>query len=286
MLGIGINIRHRFGAPKFTFTCTTTGAATLTLQRIDLATGKSCTIDWGDGSSNSYTDANNASTKTHAYAGAGTYTVKITNPKEFTAIDLRDDKITFNSNQLKLCGANLVNIYITKSSGIGSVFNTSDINHLNLSYQLYLNYTIEGTYTINTDHLKAMTPSGVLFLQFTKTGTYTIKSDDLKLMTPSLAFYLNFTQAGTYEINSDHFKAMTPSLTFYLVFIQSGTYEINSDDFKAMTPSTTFYIYFSQAGTYTYNSDHTKNIKPTSSNVVVFNNPTMTISCTHYAGQT
>src|SRR5574343_4386 len=260
MLGIGINIRHRFGAPKFTFTCTTTGAATLTLQRIDLATGKSCTIDWGDGSSNSYTDANNASTKTHAYAGAGTYTVKITNPKEFTAIDLRDDKITFNSNQLKLCGANLVNIYITKSSGIGSVFNTSDINHLNLSYQLYLNYTIEGTYTINTDHLKAMTPSGVLFLQFTKTGTYTIKSDDLKLMTPSLAFYLNFTQAGTYEINSDHFKAMTPSITFY--------------------------IYFSQAGTYTYNSDHTKNIKPTSSNVVVFNNPTTTISRTHYAGQT
>ena len=74
------------------FTCTTTGAQTLTLQGLTVAAGKSVVVDWGDTNTNTYTAG--AGTRTHAYAGAGTWTVKIANRRNITLIDFEDTKIT------------------------------------------------------------------------------------------------------------------------------------------------------------------------------------------------
>lgn len=96
----------------FVMTVTTTGAATLTLN--DLTVSASTTVDWGDSSSNAYTGSGS---RTHNYAGAGTWTVTIKQPLNVTGIDLRDAKIT------SLTGANmakLVNLTSLRLDGIGA----------------------------------------------------------------------------------------------------------------------------------------------------------------------
>ncbi len=58
--------------PAASFTYTTTGAATATIQRVYVAS--EVQIDWGDGSARTIFSTNQANI-THNYAGAGTYTV-------------------------------------------------------------------------------------------------------------------------------------------------------------------------------------------------------------------
>jgi hypothetical protein len=72
-------------------TCTTTGAQTLTLDNIAVATGKSVTVDWGDGSKNTYTGE---AARTHDYAAAGTYTVRFVDYKNLTKLYTDDTKVS------------------------------------------------------------------------------------------------------------------------------------------------------------------------------------------------
>jgi hypothetical protein len=76
--------------PAASFTVTTTGAATLTINW--LVVSASTTVDWGDGSSDAYTAG--AGARTHNYAGAGTWLVRILQPLNVTEISLQDLKIT------------------------------------------------------------------------------------------------------------------------------------------------------------------------------------------------
>jgi len=267
--------------------CTTTGAATLTLNLVDCVAGDGVTIFWGDGTSNSYTSANNDTAKTHAYTGAGVWSVKIANPLNISYIDIRDTKLTnFNSSQFLKCGDNLASIYLD-GLGSGRVINSSHLAHLKLNYQLTLLFSQTGTYTINSDHFKNYTLSYQLVLYFTQTGTYTINSDHFKNYTLSNQLYLYFTQTGTYTINSDHFKNYTLSSQLYLQFTQAGTYTINSDHFKNYTLSFQLYLYFSQSGTYVINSEHFKNY--TLSYTLYLNFPqsgTYTINTSHFKNYT
>ena len=80
------------------FDCTTTGAAqTLTLAGVTFSAPT--TVDWGDGSSDTY--AAGAGARTHVYADAGTYRVRILQPGNVTAFDVRDNKVTLNSADIK-----------------------------------------------------------------------------------------------------------------------------------------------------------------------------------------
>ena len=97
---------------SFSMTVTTTGAQQLKLD--GLTVSASTTVDWGDNSSNDYTGSGS---RTHNYAGAGTWTVTIKQPLNVTGIDLRDTKIT------ALTGANmakLVNLTSLRLDGIGA----------------------------------------------------------------------------------------------------------------------------------------------------------------------
>jgi hypothetical protein len=103
-------------------TATLTGAATLTIATMTVATGKTVTVDWGDGSTNDYTAGTGA--RTHAYAGAGTYTVKISPPGDITALTLSDNKITLNSADIKKC----VNLTSFSANAMkGGRFDTADV---------------------------------------------------------------------------------------------------------------------------------------------------------------
>ena len=161
----------------FEFPVVTTGAATLTLNLIDVVTGKAIKIYWGDGNSDTYT--NKAVARTHNYAGAGTYTVRIAYPQNIEQIDLRDSKITsFNTEALLSCGDNLASLglYNTLTSPI---IDSVDLAHLRLSSTLFLLFTQAGTYSINSSHFAAYTLSTQLYLYFnTSSLTKTIAAVD------------------------------------------------------------------------------------------------------------
>ena len=101
------------------FYCTTTGAATLTIAALTVSAA--VVVDWGDGSTNSYTGSGE---RTHAYSGAGTFTVKISNPLNVIALTLSDNKVTLNSADIK----NMLNItdamFYTLKAG---TFDSADI---------------------------------------------------------------------------------------------------------------------------------------------------------------
>lgn len=124
------------GAPVFTLGVTTTGAETLTLQNVTVAAGQSIVVDWGDGTQNIY--AAGAGTRTHNYAGAGAWTVTISNPAVITALDLRDTKITLNATLARL--ASLTSLRIENISG----FDSAHISAMALTF-LYLALSAAGT---------------------------------------------------------------------------------------------------------------------------------------------
>ena len=208
---------------KLAMTVTTTGAQTLTLQQIT-PDGGVCVVDWGDGTANSTIANGNTGTTTHAYAGAGTWTVRISNPHLISVLDLRDSKIVFNSVFLRFCTTKLATLYLSGLSA-GCTINSADMAHLRLTKTLYM--------------------------YFTQAGTYAIDSGDFASYTLSYQLYLHFQQAGTYSIDSTDFASYTLSNQLLLYFSQAGTYAIDSGDFASYTLSNTLTLYFNQTGTYT-----------------------------------
>jgi hypothetical protein len=75
-----------------TMTVTTAGAATLTITGMTVAAGATVVADWGDGGTDTYSAG--AGARTHAYAGAGTWTVKLTPRSSITSLNLADAQIT------------------------------------------------------------------------------------------------------------------------------------------------------------------------------------------------
>ena len=226
-------------------TAVTTGAQTLTLTDLTVAAGKTVTIDWGDGNKNTYTAGSAA--RTHDYAGAGTWAVKMTGAQNVSAINLSDTKIVFNSSFFKSCGDALTSVTIEINSA-GQTINSADMSHLKLSGTLSLYFPQAGTYTINSSHFASYTLSSVLYLLFTQAGTYTINSSHFASYTLSSILYLLFTQAGTYTINSSHFASYTLSGILYLIFTEAGTYTINSSHFASYPLSGQLYLVFPSSG--------------------------------------
>lgn len=80
--------------PVATYTVTTTGGETHTINELGVAPGASCRIDWGDGTQDTYTG--NAK-RTHLYPGAGVWTVTVYTPEAVRTFDMRDGKVTLRS---------------------------------------------------------------------------------------------------------------------------------------------------------------------------------------------
>ena len=215
---------------SFTMTCITTGAQTLKLDALDVINSEGIRINWGDSSGNNYTGTGS---RTHAYSGAATYTVRVINSLALTKIFLNDAKINnFNSNVFLKCGDNLGYIDL-RPVLVTPIINSADMQHLRLNNSLLLYFSQSGTYTINSEHFKNYTLNSQLYLYFKEAGTYTINSEHFKNYTLDNQLYLYFSQLGTYTINSEHFKNY--NVTNYNITINSPITTISRSDFSAFT---------------------------------------------------
>ncbi len=186
---------------SFSMTVTTTGAQQLKLDGLTVTA--STTVDWGDNSSNDYTGSGS---RTHNYAGAGTWTVTIKQPLNVTGIDLRSGaKIS------SLTGANmakLVNLTSLRLDGIGAalVWTVNDaapmpsgITYLNLNSLANLTWDVgsvaganmpSGIKSLTLNYLANLTwdvgsvaganmPANATSVTIVNTGTVTIAADDV-----------------------------------------------------------------------------------------------------------
>src|SRR3990172_1417203 len=105
-----------------TYTVTTTGAQTHTINSLVITAGQTVNVDWGDGSSSALTGSG---LRTHDYAGAGTWTVVMQNPAAITTFDMRDNKVTLNSRNI----ATMVNVTTFIATGVkAGTFNSADVS--------------------------------------------------------------------------------------------------------------------------------------------------------------
>ena len=145
--------------PTFRLTCTTTGAATATIQDLTAATGKTVRVNWGDGSYNDYTGAG---TRTHNYAGAGIWNVSMSNRLDITSLNLGDAKFGGTINAANPLPSGLTTLILNGLSGLTYNVNTNPLPS-GLTY-LYL-YGLSGlTWIINASQ---PCPTGVTTLTTT-----------------------------------------------------------------------------------------------------------------------
>ena len=137
----------------------TTTAENQTLTINGLTVSAATDVDWGDGASNSYTGAG---TRTHTYAAIGTYEVRILQPENVTAFDLRDGKVsTLNSADIKGM-TNTTSLYIWNTTSPNVVINTADFVSWSIT-TIYLQNLTNATGTIDTGNFSGWTnASGLL----------------------------------------------------------------------------------------------------------------------------
>lgn len=106
------------------FSVTTTGPAqTLSIRILDFYAPTD--VDWGDTISENFTGS---AMRSHTYANAGTYVVKILQPENVKNLDLRDSKVTlFNSADIKLM-VNMITMYTSSLSNAAALWNFSDLS--------------------------------------------------------------------------------------------------------------------------------------------------------------
>jgi hypothetical protein len=172
------------------FYCTTTGGETLTISALTVSA--QVTVDWGDGSTNDYTGSG---TRTHIYSGAGTFTIKISNPLNITALTLSDNKVTLNSADI----AGMLNItsarfYLLKAG----TFDSADVSAWRPT-TFYL-YSMPTGYagTFDSADVSAWRPT-TFYLNSMPTGyAGTFDSADVSAWRPT-TFYL-YSMPATFEI--------------------------------------------------------------------------------------
>ena len=120
-LGGGVGPRAIGGRRSVaSWTVTTTGAAAHTIAAFTVS--DSTVVDWGDGSTSTYTGSG---VRTHNYAGAGTWTVRVMQPLNVTALTMSDNKVTLNSADIK----SMRNMITFQANGLkAGTFNSADVS--------------------------------------------------------------------------------------------------------------------------------------------------------------
>jgi len=123
LYGLNVSLYDIQNTP-LVFTCVTTGAQTLTLYNVTVASGRSLIIEWGDGLTNTYTAG--VGQRTHAYAGAGTYLVKFCTRSAITAFEFRDVKLSGIINAANPFPKSLTSMTLNGASGISVVVDSNN----------------------------------------------------------------------------------------------------------------------------------------------------------------
>jgi hypothetical protein len=221
-LGIGAGVMMGVGrtgvSNSFILTCTTTGAQTLTLHGLTVAAGKTVTVDWGDSSSNDYTGAG---ARTHAYAGAGTWIVKMTKRDDITLLDLEDTKLSGTINASNPLPVSLLSLTIISLSGLTYNANTTPLP-AGLTY-LYLSTLVGLTYNANTNPL----PAGLWYLRLAALAGLTYNANTNPLPGGLIYLILTGLTGLTYNANTN---PLPVGLTYLLLSTLTGlTYNANTN---------------------------------------------------------
>ena len=205
---------------------TVTAGQTHTMQSLGIAAGKSAVVSWDDGLSNEYTGT---ATRTHVYASAGTYEVKIYTPENVTVFDLRDGAAVsvINSADLKLM-ANISTFYLNTLPNATITLNSADmVNWRPNSFQLYT--LSNATITLNSADMVDWLPS-TFNLNTLPNATITLNSADMVNWRPN-SFYLRNLSNATITLNSADMVDWLPS-TFYLNNLPNATVTIAPSSIK------------------------------------------------------
>jgi hypothetical protein len=235
-------LSQRENVAKYYVTVTAGQTHTINSLGVSAAT----VVSWGDGLSNEYTGT---AQRTHVYASAGTYEVKIYTPENVTMFDLRDNltKPVVNSAQMK----QMVNVQ---------------------TFTLY-NLT-NATGTINSADLVDWRPS-TFTLYNLQSATVTLNSADMVDWRP-IYFYLNNLPNATGTLNSADMVDWRPS-TFQLHTLPNATGTLNSTDMVDWRPSA-FNITYLPNATGTINSADMVDWRPSAFTLYNLTNATGTIN--------
>ena len=267
-----IRITAKVMAASLLFYCTTTGAATLTIDALTVSAA--VTVDWGDNNTNTYTGAG---ARTHNYSGAGTWTVKISPPKNITTFRVSDTKITLNSADIKQ--AINMSIFYASNCKAGK-FNSIDVSTWRPSnFRLY-SMSAGYTGTFNSSDISAWRPSSFILEDMPSGYAGTFNSVDVSAWNITSAFHLDSMPtgyAGTF--NSADVSSWRPS-EFYLHSMPvayAGTF--NSADASSWRPG--YFWFFGLPGIAgTFNSADVSSWNPTTFFINNIKSATYTVTVT------
>lgn len=216
------------------FYVTTTGAQTLTLALLTVDTGKTLTINWGDGTSTDYTGTG---ARTHDYAAAGTYKVNLLQPKTITYLTIGDAKVTINSSDIK----SLSNIYSLQINAVKSTrFRSSDLINLRPTIFALYSFAAGADVTFNSVDVANWRPATFQLYSMPAGVLGTFNSSDISAWTPSnfALFSMPANYAGTMQ--TSHISAWNP--TFFQVYSMpvSYTFTFSVNGFDTWKAPTTF----------------------------------------------
>jgi len=227
-------------APTASFTVTTT-APNQTLTINSLGVSASTTVDWGDGSTNDYTGT---AQRTHQYAAAGNYIVRFMQPELVTVFDIRDNKVTLNSADVKLCVNIQTAVFVALKAG---TFNSADVSDWRPT--TFYMYSMPTGYagTFDSADVSDWRPTDFRLLSMPAGYAGTFDSADVSDWRP--AYFQLYSMPAGYggTFNSADVSAWRPT-SFWLYAMPAGyAGTFDSADVSDWRP-TTFYMYSMPTG--------------------------------------
>lgn len=202
----------------------TTGAQTVTLQQVT-PTGGNCIVSWGDGGADSVIVDGNTGTTTHNYAGAGTWTITITNARLITALYLRDTKLGCIAGTIG--GLNRLT-YLRLRDVTNVIVGEGEVDGLTHLTTLQLE-NVAANVTISAGEIGTLTNLTRLYLS--NATNVTINAGEIGTLTNLETLWLSVTANVT--IGTNEISALTNLDSLYLANV--GSVAISGGEISALT---------------------------------------------------
>ena len=214
------------------FTAVTSGAQTLTIN--GLTVSAATTVDWGDGSSDVYTGSG---ARTHNYAGAGTWQVRILEPLNVTTFNVNSTGVPIVLNSADVKGMLNVTDFRANSLPAGSsgTFDSVDLSAWRPDHFRLLSMPAGYSGTFDSADVSAWRPA--YFYMYAMPSGYggTFDSADVSAWRPSIFWMSSMPSGYGGTFDSVDVSAWRPSI-FWLYSMPSGyTFTLAAADFSAWT---------------------------------------------------
>lgn len=228
--GATSTVTHAVDVHAASFQVTTTGVnQTLTINSFGIS--QATVIDWGDASTSTYTGT---ALRTHLYAVAGTYTVKIYAPANVTTFDMRDNKVTLNSANIATMFNVQTFIFVTPKAG---TFNSIDVTAWRPTRFTISTLPTGYLSTLNSADMINWRPDNFSIATMPAGSVGVLNSADFAAWRPSVFSLMALLTGYTGVINSADFAAWNPTMNFSLGALPVGiTGTFNTSDLTNWTP--------------------------------------------------